>query len=90
MHVGSRGYVPPVRTSTAAGRQKVGNLNKDGKNKKVLNTKKHYIFSMDGPYNVEVAYTKPNHRIIICYIQCSLRSIMSLCLSPTHSPSPKG
>ena len=26
MHVGSLGYVPPVRTSTAAGRQNVGNL----------------------------------------------------------------
>lgn len=26
MHVGSLGYVPPVRTSTAAGKQNVGNL----------------------------------------------------------------
>ena len=32
MHVGSLGYVPPVRTSTAAGKQNVGNL----KNKKKL------------------------------------------------------
>ena len=43
---------------------------------------------MDGPYNAEVAYTKPNH--IYTAVQCSLRSMLSLCLSLTSSPSPKG